>query len=193
MLLGFKRAIIQPFDKDGKPDGDRITIEGADGEGATQEASISGLAAEPVKIYGSDIVYYVVQKGVGEPQIEFKFIDMPQDENARILGYKKGPAPVGGYFIGEDTQPPYCGVVMESCNAKGETAIYGAFKGKFSKSDIALKTKEGGQPEPEGQSYTFALVSSTKDGDTKGQSVFEWFGKENDADEVRDLVLGEVI
>ena len=76
MLLGFKRmwAIPQSNGVAGEP----ILVEGKDGEGATVNAEISGLSADPVKVAGSDITYYISRKGVGDIEVALGILDLPE-------------------------------------------------------------------------------------------------------------------
>lgn len=188
ILIGFKRAKIQPLKNDGTADGEVIVLEGTQNEGATQEANISGLSSEPVKIFGSNIAYYVSQKGTGDVSIEFKFLDMPNEAEDTILGYKSD-TDLKAQFVGEDTEPPYCAVLLESSDTQGNVALFGFFKGKFNKTDISLKTKEGGNFEPEGETYTFSAVSSDADDKSKGNTMVKFLGSKEDAAAVETLVL----
>ncbi len=65
-LVGFKKMTIGVFDEAGKiPTANQFVIEGKQDKGATVSAEITGLSKEPTKVYGSDIAYYVSQKGTG--------------------------------------------------------------------------------------------------------------------------------
>lgn len=154
MLIGFKRAKIQPLKADGTADGTVIVIEGTQDEGATQEASISGLSSDPVKVHGSNIAYYVSQKGTGDVSMDLTMLDLPAAEEARILGQKESTTISGAYMLGEETEPPYCAVILESADAQGNVAMFGFLKGKFNKTDEKMKSKESGNFEPESDSYT---------------------------------------
>lgn len=189
MLIGFKRAKLQPLLADGTPDGAVIVIEGTKDEGATMEASISGLSSDPVKVYGSNIAYYVSQKGPGDVSVDLTLLDLPPEEEARILGQAKHST-LNAFYVGEETEPPYCAMTLESDDSRGDKAILGFFKGKFSKSEQALKTKEEGNFEPEGEAYTFSAVASDKAGETKGNTMIKFFGNATDAATVETLVLG---
>lgn len=189
MLIGFKRTKIQPLLADGTPNGDVIIVEGTKDEGATMEANISGLSSDPVKVYGSNIAYYVSQKGAGDVSVDLTMIDLPPEAEARILGQTKHST-LNAYFVGEETEPPYCAITLESDDSRGGKAILGFFKGKFSKPEQALKTKEEGNFEPEGEAYTFSAVTSDKAGETKGNTMIKFFGDETDAATIETLVLG---
>lgn len=188
ILIGFKRAKIQPLDKTGQAEGDVIVVEGTQDEGAAQEANISGLSAEPIRVYGSNVAYYVAQKGTGDVTVELKLLDLPSAAEDRILGYKTD-ATLKAQFIGKDTEPPYCAVTLESEDSQGNVAMFGFFKGKFSKSDIALKTREGGNFEPTGESYSFAAIESDRGDASQGNTMVKFIGKGEDAKAVEALTL----
>lgn len=188
LLIGFKRIKIQPFDAEGTPVGDLIVLEGNENEGATQEATISGLSAEPVMIYGSNVAYYVSQRGTGETSVALTLLDMPNADEARVLGYKVDDT-LKAQFVGEDTEPPYCGITLESNDAQGNTALFGFFRGKFSKGDTTLNTKEGSGFTPAGQGYTFSAVFSDREGKSKGSTMVKFLGTETEKEAIEELVF----
>lgn len=188
MLIGFKRAKIQPLGEDGLANGDLIVIEGKKDEGATQEANISGLSADPVKVYGSNIAYYISQKGTGDVSVELKLLDVPSKAEDVMLGYKTDTE-LKAQLIGESTEAPYCAVSLESEDNKGNIALFGFFKGKFNKTSVALKTKEGANTSPEGEGYTFAAVASDTEGKSKGNTMVKYLGTIADAAKVEALVF----
>lgn len=176
-LIGFKKMTIGIHDKvTGIITEDNVfVIEGKEGKGATTTANISGLSAEPKKVYGSDILYHVIQKGVGEVEAEFGVIDMPSNLNDKILGYKSaGEDEI--VFIGEDTEPPYVTVILESETMSGDTALFALLKGKFGKESIEFATKEGENVTPEADSYKLSCMASDKEGELKDQTVAKYFG-----------------
>lgn len=189
MLIGFKRAKIQPLLEDGTPDGKTIIVEGKADNGATQEANITGVSPEAVKVWGSDVPYYVSQKGTGDISMKLKLLDMPSDEEDRILGYKKD-SELGAQFVGENTEPPYCAVTLESSDALGNVAMFGFFKGKFSRGDLVLKSKEGTSFTPDGVEYTYSVVASDKEDKSKGNSMVKFIGTEEKKAAIEALVLG---
>ena len=188
MLIGFKRAKIQPLNTDGTAKGDLIILEGTQGEGATQEATISGLSVDPIKLYGSNVAYFVSQKGTGDVTVACKFIDMPSEAENAIMGYETDST-LNAQFIGENTEPPYCAVILESEDAEGKVALFGFFKGKFGKGDTTLKTKEGGNFTPEGDTYTLAAVAADTGDKEKGNTMVKFLGTKEDAEAVEQLVL----
>lgn len=190
MLIGFKRLKVQVFDAAGTPTDELIVIEGNQDEGATQEATISGLSAEPTRVYGSNVAYYVSQKGTGEVSVSLTLLDVPSEAEAKMLGYTVDDI-LKAQFIGENTEPPYCALMMESEDAKGNVAAFGFFKGKFSKGDIALKTIEGGEYTPEGQTYTFSPVTSDRKDKSKGSTMVKFLGTEAERDAIERLVFNK--
>lgn len=193
MLIGFDRAKIQPLNDDGTADGEAIVIEGTQDKGAAQEAAISGLSSDPVKKYGSNRAYYVSQKGTGNVSMDLTLLDLPADEEARILGYKESATVAGAYLLGEDTAPPYCAVTLESRDTQNNAAIFGFFKGKFGKSERSLKTKEEGNFEPESDKYTYSAVECDKTiaglAEAKGNTMVQFFGTAADAVLLENAVL----
>lgn len=173
--VGFKRATVGIFDKTGNMTR-QFVIQGDQDKGATVSAEITGLSKEPSKVYGSDVAYYVSQKGTGDVAVDFGFLDLVEKDSDEILGYKTTEN--GLSFIGEDTEPPYCSVLLESEDLSGETALLGFFKGKFSKDGETLNTQTNDTFEPEAQSYTFAAIASDVEGDQKGQTVVKYVGTE---------------
>ena len=190
-LIGFKRMTIGIHGADGViATGKTFVIEGKQSEGATVSAEISGLSSDPVKVYGSNVAYYVLQKGTGDVSVDFGVLDMLETVNDEILGYKLSTE--GFAFIGDDTEPPYCSVILESENLKGETALLGFFRGKFAKESITMNTKEGENAEPEADAYTFSVVSNDRDDESLGQSVIKYVGTENVA-AFKSLVLNTTV
>lgn len=188
MLLGFKRIKIQPLDSLGAAVGDTIILEGRENEGATQEATISGLSPEAIKVYGSDQAYYVSQTGTGDVSVSLKLLDMPNKAENTILGYQTDTE-LEAEFVGEKTSPPYCAIILESADAQGNVAQFGFFKGKFSKADVALKTKEGASFAPDGETFTYSVVSSDRNDRSRGNSMVKFIGAAEGAAAVEALVL----
>lgn len=188
MYIGFKCAKIQPMDLAGKPVGDMIVVEGVANKGATQEATISGISTEPVKVWGSDTAYYVAQKGTGDIKVALNMIDLQPGDEARILGYKSDDE-LGAELVGADTEPPYCAVSLESSDAQGNVALLGFFKGKFGRGDITMKTTEGTSYTPSGDSYTLSVVASDRADKSKGNSMIKFIGTEEKKKAVEALLF----
>lgn len=171
-LVGFKRATIQILDEELKPvSGKKYVIEGTTNKGATSAFEITGLSPEAVKVYGSDIPYWVIQEGTGEVAATFSALDLPFEVENEVLGRKK--ATNGVYHAGEKTKPPYCAVLFESATLRGEKMGTGLYAGKFGRESIAGNTKEGSTPTPEADQFTFAPIPKKigDDNETVGFAV----------------------
>lgn len=188
MLVGFKRATIGIFDNDGTLLESHV-IEGKQNEGATSTADITGLSSETVRVAGSDIIYYVAQKGTGEVSVDLGVIDLPTEVNDAILGYRQTESKIS--MIGNSTEPPYCALLLESSDLQGETALLGFFKGKFSKDAMNLSTLDPSTPyEPEAETIVFNAINDDKEGESNGEVVGKYVGTDEAAiTELRDLVL----
>lgn len=179
-LVGFRRMTIGIFDEDGFiSEADKFVVEGTQDEGATVTAEITGLSKEATKVYGSDLAYYVAQKGTGDVSVNFGLLDLPEEVNNKILGYKQSESGIS--FIGEDTEPPYLAVMMESEDLSGEKALLSVFKGKMGMEAITLNTLTGDTFEPEAESYVLTAVASDADNESKGQTVGKYVGSDDAA------------
>ena len=78
--------------------------------------------------------------------------------------------------MGENTDPPYCAVLMESEDLNGETAMLGLFKGKFSREAINFNTTTNEAFEPEAEEYVFSAIANDVEGEAKGQSLVKFSG-----------------
>lgn len=189
MLVGFRRATIAVHAADGTVK-DTFVIEGKQNEGATSSANITGLAPTPVRVAGSDITYYIAQRGTGEVSVDFGLLDLSDEVNDAILGYEVSESGIA--FVGRKTEAPYTSVLLESSNLKGETALLGFFKGKFTRESITLNTLNPAEtytPEPE--SYVFSASEDDKEGESNGQVLGKYVGADEAAiTELRNLVLG---
>lgn len=175
-LVGFKRLTIAVLDNDGKVvTGKKWVVEGKANKGATSTAEITGLNKEATKVYGSDVAYYISQKGTGDVTVNLGLLDLEEECNDAILGYEnKG----GISYVGENTEPPTTAIMLESKDMDGTTAMLGFFKGKFSRESINLNTLNGDAFEPEAESYVFGAMSDDKEGDSKGQTMGKYIGEE---------------
>ncbi|WP_308902436.1 major tail protein [Latilactobacillus curvatus] len=175
-FVGYKRLRVQPWDKDGNPLCPQIVLQGDKDKGATKTAEISGLAKDSVKVSGSNIAYYTSRKGVGDVKIDFGILDFPEKESDIVLGYKVDND-TGIAYIGNDTEAPFCSVMLESENIQGDIALLSVFSGTFTKEKISLKTEEVDKAfEPEEESYSFSAVSDQKAGPQNGQYIGKYFG-----------------
>ncbi|MBL1224790.1 major tail protein [Enterococcus sp. BWR-S5] len=181
-FMGFKRAKIKVAGED-----EIITIEGNAREGATVNAEITGVSKEPVRVWGSDIPYFVVQTGAGEIAVNVGIIDALEAASDKILGYKTNEKKFT--FIGGSTNPPDCSLLLETADLDGTSAFIGFPKGKFSKDAINLNTKTGQNNEPEADAYGFTPSASDRDDETKEETMMKYIGTEH-AEEFEKLVFG---
>lgn len=175
-LVGFKRLTIGVFGTDGKVT-KKYVVEGKQDEGATSEAEITGLSKEATKVFGSNIAYYVSQKGVGDVSVNYGLLDLPDNVNDAILGYKAAES--GITYIGEDTEPPYISTLMESEDLNGDKVYLGMLKGKMGRESIQMATTTNEAFEPEAEEYVMTCIADDKDGESKGQYVAKYIGKED--------------
>lgn len=162
-LVGFKRATIQILDDKMAPVADKkYVIEGVTNEGATSSFEVKGLTSEAKKVFGSDIPYFVLQQGTGDVDVTVSMLDLPPEVENEILGRAASTSKV--YHIGEDTIPPYCAVLFESSDFRGEKIGVGFYAGKFSKDGMKADTKTDENKEPEADEYSFKPISKEVDG-----------------------------
>ena len=173
--VGFKRATIGIYDATGTMT-DSHVFEGQTDEGATTTAEITGLSKEPVRVYGSDISYYISQRGTGDVNVALSLLDAPDTFVNKMLGYQTNTDEIA--FIGEDTEAPYCSLLLESSNLQGDTVLLGFFRGKFSKDGETINTLTGDTFTPEPDLYTFNAITETRDGESKGQVLGKYIGTE---------------
>lgn len=159
--FGFKRLTIRILDK-AEPvlDTNVFVIEGKDGKGATQTAKISGLSAEPVKTYGSDIAYYTSRKGVGDVKVDLGLIDVPDNVIDYILGYSKKNDIT---LIGTNTEAPLYSILIESTTREDKVCGYGFFKGTFSMNDEEFKSLEDKKEGLPTENFVFTALAADED------------------------------
>lgn len=184
--IGFKRASFYIYDEkdainskvnSGKP----YVVEGAANQGGTVEASISGLSAESKKTYASNIAYYVAQRGTGSVELSLSVLDMPEELTKTLLGRKEVE---GLTYVGDSTEPPYAGVLLESNALNGEPVFFALLKGKFRLDEQNLSTNEDevSDPEPDELEGQFVAdingnVFVTAKGEANRKKMQELFGK----------------
>lgn len=157
-LVGYKRMTIQVLDDDFKPvTASKFVIEGNPDEGATNKFEITGLSKAAIKTYGSNIPYLISQKGTGDVKANFGILDLPFASEQTVLGRKTSTD--GVTHIGEETNPPYCAVLMESEDLRGEPIGFGIYIGKFGRDAITAETLTEGDFQPTPDDYTFVPIS----------------------------------
>lgn len=188
--VGFKRATIGVFDETGSLV-DSHVFEGQTNEGASTSAEITGLSKEPVRVYGSDISYYVSQRGTGDVSVALSLLDAPEEFADKILGYEVSTDGIS--FVGEATDAPYCSLLLESSNLQGDTVLLGFFKGKFTKDGETINTLTNETYTPEPDLFTFSAVTETKSGEANGQILGKYAGGDEEAiTKLKNLVVATV-
>ncbi|MBT2615128.1 MULTISPECIES: major tail protein [Bacillaceae] len=161
--VGFKRATFVVLDKDGKATSSVFVVEGKANKGGTKEATISGISPESVKVYASNVAYYVSAKGTGDVKAEISILDVPEEMTEAVLGRKKHTD--GFTLIGERTEAPYVAALLESEDAAGQPVLFALLKGKMSAGDVSLKTSEDKPAEPDDEKLTMECIANN-DGET---------------------------
>lgn len=186
--IGFKRASFYIYNakdeidtnihKDNKKP---FVVEGAANQGGTVEASISGLSAESKKTYASNVAYYVAQRGTGSVELSLSVLDMPEELTKTLLGRKEVE---GLTYVGDSTEPPYAGVLLESNALNGEPVFFALLKGKFRLDEQNLSTNEDevSDPEPDELEGQFVAdingnVFVTAKGEANRKKMQDLFGK----------------
>ncbi|EGO2712460.1 major tail protein [Enterococcus faecalis] len=157
---GFSRITIQQLDNELKPvAGKKHVIDGKPKEGATASFEITGLTKEPSKVFGSNIAYYVARKGHGDIAANLGILDVPSAIEHEMLGHKKASEESKVYHIGEDTEPPYYAVLIESEDLYGEKLGFGMYAGTFSLDGVKGETLNDDDFTPEPGEYVYSAVS----------------------------------
>lgn len=156
--IGFKRLTVRVLDGKTPALGTNLfVVEGETGKGATQTAKISGLSSDPVKTRGSDIVYYTSRKGVGDVKAALALIDVPDKFENVVLGYLEQE---GIVLIGDETEAPYCSILMESSTPDNKIFAMGLFKGVFAKNEEEMKTAEEKRDSLPAENYDYSAEAS---------------------------------
>lgn len=156
---GFSKMSIRKLKADLTPDtGNIIEIKGTAQQGATSSFDITGLTKEAVKVYGSNKIYYMVRKGVGEVAANFGILDLPFEAEGEILGYSNTFGE-GIQAIGEKTEAPYMAVVLEAEDLQGEPVAFAIVAGSFSKDGMSGQTIDDSDFTPEPGEYVFTAMS----------------------------------
>lgn len=176
VLVGFKSMTVRILDKNNPTEGTNLfTFEGKQDKGATLKADIKGLSPDVIKTYGSNIAYHVSRKGVGNVEADFELLDLRMLVLEKLMGYKKVDN-LG--FIGEDTEAPYCSILLESEEPDGTSSYFGLFRGNFSKEELSAETLKEKREELGGDKLTYTALPG-EEGASKGQYVGYYIGKED--------------
>lgn len=156
---GFSKMSIRKLKDDLTPDtGNIIEIKGTAQQGATSSFDITGLTKEAVKVYGSNKIYYMVRKGVGEVAANFGILDLPFEAEGEILGYSNTFGE-GIQAVGEKTEAPYMSVVVEAEDLQGEPVAFAIVAGSFSKDGMSGETINDSDFTPVPGDYVFTAMS----------------------------------
>ncbi|WP_368552541.1 major tail protein [Enterococcus faecalis] len=162
---GFSRITIQQLDNELKPvAGKKYVIDGKPKEGAAASFEITGLTKEPSKVFGSNIAYYVARKGHGDIAANLGILDVPSATEHEMLGHTKESETSKVYHIGEDTEPPYYAVLIESEDLYGEKLGFGMYAGTFSLDGVKGETLNDDDFTPEPGEYVYSAVSRQVNG-----------------------------
>lgn len=157
---GFSKITIKKLDNELNRIADKkYVIEGKPKQGAAASFEITGLTKEPSKVFGSNIAYYVARKGHGDIAANLGILDIPAVIDHEILGHTKASETSKVYHIGEDTEPPYYAVLIESEDLYGEKIGFGMYAGTFSSDGVKGETLNDDDFTPEPGEYVYSAVS----------------------------------
>ncbi|MFC4652636.1 major tail protein [Lactococcus nasutitermitis] len=157
--VGFEKITLRVLDgKEATLGENEFEVYGKTNEGATSSAKISGLAVEPVKTWGSNKVYNISGKGVGDGKIDIDIIDLPDKVLSQILGYKMDED--GVIIVDSEVQAPACSILIEDSDIRGNKYMLGFFSGVFSYDGIELDTAQGKATEIKADTVSFAIGSN---------------------------------
>ncbi len=190
---GFEKLSIRKLTDSRKPDTTAKihVIEGETKKGAPVTMEITGLKKEGVKVWGGNLEYFTVRKGVGEVAANYGLLDLPYEVEQELLGYIKMDEGIDA--IGENTEAPYVATVAESEDfSTGEPVAFAVVAGTFSKDGLSLATKTDGDFTPEPGEYVLSAVSRevTFETQTERVHVLRAFG-DSAVTKLKKVVLGE--
>lgn len=157
---GFDKITIQQLDNNLQPVADKkYVIDGTPKQGAAATFEIAGMTKEPSKVFGSNLAYYVARKGHGEIAVNFGILDVPATIEHEMLGHTKANDTSKVYHVGEDTEPPYYAILIESKDLYGESVGFGMYAGTFSRDAYNGQTLNDEDFTPEATDYVFTTIS----------------------------------
>ncbi|GGI64743.1 phage tail protein [Enterococcus alcedinis] len=191
VAYGFKSLSIRALDKNRQPSTTAPihVIKGDPEKGAPVTMELTGLTKEAVKVFGGNIEYFVVRKGVGAVAANFGLLDLPTKIEQEIYGYEIVKEGIDG--IGNNTEAPFVAAFCESEDMKGEPVAYAILAGTLTTDgfSIATKTDEDFTPEP-GETVMSAVSRKvTVETEEKEFHVMRAFGSAS-VEELRTIVLG---
>ncbi|EOL41998.1 phi13 family phage major tail protein [Enterococcus phoeniculicola] len=188
---GFSKMSVRKLDEKKQPDttAEIYEIKGVPKEGATSSFDLTGLSKEPVKVFGSNIEYFIVRKGVGSVAANFGILDLPSKVEDKLLGYLAMDEGIVG--MGENTEPPFAAAVVEAEDLYGTPIAFALTCGSFTKDGHSLATTTDEDFKPEPGEYVFSAISRsiTMGEKTENLHVLRAVGKEA-VDKLKTVVLG---
>lgn len=191
-VYGFKQLSIRKLTDALAPDttSEIHVIKGAKTEGAPVTMEISGLSKEAQKVFGADIEYFSIRKGVGNVAANFGLLDLPTAVEQEILGYETLDEGIDG--IGKETEAPFVAAFCESEDMQGEPVAFAILAGTFSTDAYSLSTKTDEDFTPEPGEYVLSAISrkvTVEPADEKEFHVLRAFGS-TAVEKLRTIVLG---
>lgn len=191
VAYGFKSLSIRVLDENRQPSKTAPihVIKGDPQKGAPVTMELTGLTKEAIKVFGGNIEYFVVRKGVGAVAANFGLLDLPTKIEQEIYGYELVKEGIDG--IGNNTEAPFVAAFCESEDMTGEPVAYAILAGTLTTDgfSIATKTDEDFTPEP-GETVMSAVSRKvTVETEEKEFHVMRAFGSAS-VEELRTIVLG---
>lgn len=185
--VGFEKLTIRVLDgKAATLDTNLFVIEGKKDKGATSSAKISGLAVDPVKTWGSNKVYHISGKGVGDGKVELDIIDIPDNVLAVILGYHVDENKI--ITAESDIQAPDCSILIEDSDVRGNKYMLGFMTGVFSFDGVELSTAQGKAEEIKADTVSYSVGSADN-----GDFFKKYVGDDATAQEAVRTALGMAV
>jgi len=190
VTYGFEKMTILRLDNSLKKatDATQIEIKGESEKGATASFDLTGLRKDPQKVFGSNVAYFLARKGFGAVAANFGILDVPYVLDHEMAGHKKTTG--GVHLLGEDTEPPYYAVLVESEDySTGEPIGFGIFAGTFAREayNAATITDEDFTPAPD--DYVCTPIAKTIVGVDKPQIIGFAYG-DAELTELKNLLWG---
>lgn len=193
---GYKSLSIRKLKEDLTPDTTTpiIKVDGTPKKGATSSFDLTGLTKSPIKVFGSNIEYFLVRKGTGDVAANFGLLDLDPKDEGLILGLIEAAEGIQG--MGDDMEPPYVAAVSEAEDLYGEPVAFAMVAGSFSRDGFSLATKSDEEFKPEAGEYVFTAMSrklkfgATGSETEKSYKVLRAFGSAA-VEQLKTAVLGE--
>lgn len=191
VAYGFDKLSIRKLNNLREPDETAKihVIEGEADKGAPVTMEITGLTKEAVKVFGGNIEYFVVRKGVGDVAANFGILDLPTEVEQEIYGYEIVEEGIDG--IGKDTESPFVAAFCESEDMQGAPVAYAILAGTLTTDGFSIETKTDEDFTPEPGETVMSAVSRKVKVDTKEKEfhVMRAFGS-TAVEKLRTIVLG---